>query len=256
MRVKLLLSYDGTQYGGWQKQKDSKPTIQGTIEEALSKILNQEVITIGSGRTDAGAHAVGQVVHFDTEKWPKGLQIVKALNSLTPNDIVAKFAWEAPAEFHALASAEEKTYRYYIHNSPIPTALKYRYTAWVRHPLDLNQLNSLSAPLLGEHDFKSFQTSGTDVPSTIRSIQNLSWERRGPNTVVFTIRGNGFLKQMVRNIVGTVLDLHKKGETPIKLNEILKAKDRAKALSTAPASGLFLCHVKYPRSLDNKCRKI
>lgn len=256
MRIKLLLSYDGTQYGGWQKQKDSKPTIQGSLEEALSKILNQPINTIGSGRTDAGVHATGQVVHFDTSSWPKGLQLVKALNSLTPNDIVTKMAWEAPADFHALASAEEKTYKYFIHNSPVPTALKHRFTAWVRHPLDIHQLNALSAPLLGEHDFKSFQTSGTDVPNTVRNILDLNWEKKERHTVVFTIRGNGFLKQMVRNIVGTLLDLHKRGESPQRLLEILAAQDRSKALSTAPANGLFLCHVKYPRALDNKCRKI
>ncbi|MCB9027199.1 MAG: tRNA pseudouridine(38-40) synthase TruA [Bdellovibrionaceae bacterium] len=256
MKIKLLMAYDGSPFGGWQKQKRGKPTLQGKLEEALSIVFNQSINTMGSGRTDTGVHAMGQVVHFEVEKFPENLNLVRALNSLTPPEMVIKAAWEAPHDFHAVASAIKKNYRYLILNSELPSAFRHKYSTWVKHALDLQKLNQLTSPLLGEHDFKSFQTTGTEVSSTIRRIYDLQWRAKAGELVEFSITGSGFLKQMVRNIVGTALDLHRKGLNSKHMSEILASRNRTQALGTAPAQGLYLYKVEYPLPLDNKCRKL
>ncbi|MCB0391297.1 MAG: tRNA pseudouridine synthase A [Bdellovibrionales bacterium] len=182
--------------------------------------------------------------------------MVRALNSLTPHEIVIKEAWQAPDDFHALASAVSKTYRYLIYNSQIPSAFRYKYSAWVKYPLDLKKLRTLTKPLLGVHDFKSFQTSGTEVSSTTRELTHINWRHLPANTVEFSVSGNGFLKQMIRNIVGTTLDLYRKGLSAEHMRAILNARSRSEALGTAPAEGLYLYRVEYPTALDKKCRKI
>lgn len=256
MKIKLQISYEGTPFYGWQKQPDDRPTVQGHIEQALTKIFNQPISTIASGRTDAGVHALQQFLHFEVDSYPSSLKLVHALNSLTPEEIAVHYAWEAPDDFHALLSCQSKTYKYLILNSPLPSAFRSRFTTWVHKPLDLQRLQKITSPLKGEHDFKSFQTSGTPVPSTVRQITHIGWERRPGHIVEFSITGTGFLKQMVRNIVGTSLDLHKNQLDSEKMVEILNARDRRAALGTAPARGLYLFEVEYPSALDNKCRKI
>ena len=256
MKIKLLLTYDGSPFGGWQKQKSGKPTVQGLLEQALAHLFNQEIKTIGSGRTDTGVHAFGQVVHFEVPHLPDHLSLVRALNSLTPPEIVVKAAWEAPADFHALASAIKKNYRYLILNSELPSPFRHKYTTWVRQTLVLEKLQELTQPLLGEHDFKSFQTSGTEVSTTLRTIYDMQWRRLPGDIVEFSITGSGFLKQMVRNIVGTTLDLNRKGLNFKHMEEILNSRNRSQALGAAPAQGLYLYRVEYPSPLDNKCRKL
>ncbi len=265
-RIKLLISYDGTDYAGWQKQADEsvtagRPTVQGTLEEALSKIFDQKIRTIASGRTDAGVHAEAQIVHFDLngEKEITQQKLLRALNKMTPASLAVKKAWVAPDDFHALFSAEGKTYRYIMHNSPIPDAIGARYATQLDKLLDLARLNALSEPLLGVHDFKSFQTSGTDVKTTIRKIKEARWLSLGPSApdkVEFRITGTGFLKQMVRNIVGTLIYLHQNDGTAADINRILAAKDRTQAKTTAPPEGLYLHAVYYPSDLDNRCREL
>ncbi len=258
--VRLLVSYDGTDYCGWQKQKahkhaSEKPSIQETLEKALSKLFNEPIDLMGSGRTDAGVHALGQVANFTTtRKLPKDL--CWAVRSLLPPTIAVKDAWVAPAEFHSTLSATHKTYRYWIWNSPRPTALLARYTNWIRHPLDLEYLNQQAEFLVKKQDFKSFQSVGTPVLHTVREVYKASWQVRKKNLVQFEITGSGFLKQMVRNIVGTQLDLCLKGQHVEKIDEILKAMDRTKAGPAAPPQGLFLYRVYYPRELDIQCRQI
>lgn len=259
-KVKLLISYDGTDFCGWQKQKDhkhgpDKPSIQGTLQEALSKLFNEPTGLNASGRTDAGVHAIGQVGDFNTSR-PLPKDICWALRSLLPHSIVVKKAWVAPMEFHSTLSAYKKTYRYWIWNSPRPTALMYRYSYWLRHPLDLEALNRQAQMICGEHDFKSFQCVGTPVSSTVRHIFSAQWTRRNPSLVQFEVTGNGFLKQMVRNIVGTQIDLQVKSQPIDKIEEILQAKDRSKGGATAVPQGLYLKKVYYPRSLDIQCREI
>lgn len=256
----MIVSYDGTDFCGWQKQKkhkhaSEKPNVQETIEIALSKLFKTEVGLNASGRTDAGVHALGQVCHFDIEK-PLPKDLCWALKAFLPSSIAARAAWIAPDDFHSTLSATHKTYRYWIWNSPRPTALLTRYTHWVRSPLDLDYLNEQAKYLEKEQDFKSFQSAGTEVAHTIRQVLRAQWRQRKGAIVEFEITGTGFLKQMVRNIVGTQLDYVLKGEPKDKLEQVLAQKDRTKAGPTAPPQGLYLCRVYYPKDLDNKCRQI
>lgn len=260
-KIRLLVSYDGTDYCGWQKQKEHKhaspkPSLQETIEKSLSRLMNEPINLFASGRTDAGVHALGQVAHFETTRTDLPKDLSWALKSQLPNSITIKDAWIAPPEFHATLSATHKTYRYWIWNSPRTSALLARYSHWVRLPLNLDYLNEQALLLQKEQDFKSFQSVGTPVAHTVREIYRAQWHRRNANLIEFRITGSGFLKQMVRNIVGTQLDLCMKGQAIDKMSEILALKDRTKAGPTAPAQGLFLSKVYYPQSLDNKCRRI
>jgi tRNA pseudouridine38-40 synthase len=259
-RIKLIFSYDGTDFCGWQKQKEhkhasEKPSIQQTMEESLAKLLNHDISLTASGRTDSGVHAIAQVAHFDTEKTlPKDLSW--ALRSYLPDSIVVRSAWMAPDDFHSTLSATHKTYRYWIWNSPRPTALMARYSTWIRNSLDLEYLNKQAKFLEKNQDFKSFQSTGTEVKSTVREIYQAKWIQRNANLVEFRVTGSGFLKQMVRNIVGTQLMLLKNCQDIESIEEIIKAKDRKKAGMAVPPQGLYLAKVYYPSELDKQCCKI
>lgn len=256
-RVRLDIRYDGSGYSGWQKQpKTDLPTIQGVLEKALKDLTGQDLSTIGSGRTDAGTHARHQVVHFDFEGPADRYPWVKAINSRLPEEIQVFEAYDAPDEFHALHSAEHKHYIYYICHSPLPPVFRRKYCWWQKHALDEDWLNQTCENILGTHDFKSFQNTGTEVPDTVRSLSRAEWVRTSPHILEFHIEGNGFLKQMVRNIVGTCVSLHRSGADTSELLKILQGKDRSLAGPTAPATGLFLNSVSYALKLDNKCRKI
>ena len=259
-RIKLILSYDGTDYCGWQKQKEHKhaselPSIQETVEKALQNILCHPIVLSASGRTDAGVHAVAQVTHFDTDRnLPKDL--CWALTSQLPPSISARAAFLAPAEFHSTLSAEKKIYRYYIWNDPRPSALLGRYSWWLRKPLNIEFLQATADQLLGEQDFASFRSMGTPVKTTVRNVYSAQWIRRTSRVLEFRICGNGFMKQMVRNIVGTMVDLELKGQPIEKMKEIINAQNRQKAGRTAPAQGLSLLKVYYPQTLDKRCRQL
>ncbi|MCM2280387.1 MAG: tRNA pseudouridine(38-40) synthase TruA [Bdellovibrionaceae bacterium] len=253
-RVRLLISYDGTDYHGWQRQSRQR-TVQGTLEEALQKFYKKPIKLMGASRTDTGVHAVGQTAHFDAPRDPFQGDLRFALTGMTPPSIVLKQAWHAPNLFHAIADAQKKTYRYHVLNRRVPSALRCRYSHWIRFPLDVDYLNEASRFLVGKQDFKSFQTSGTKVKSTVREIMSASWER-DRDSLIFTVTGNGFLKQMIRNIVGTLIDLNMNEAQPGRLQEIINARDRRKAGPTAPPQGLYLAQVYYPEELDNGCRKL
>jgi tRNA pseudouridine38-40 synthase len=255
-KIKLLLSYDGTDYMGWQKQPGHS-TVQGTLEHVLSQIYNEPVRAMGSGRTDSGTHAVGQVAHFEVPKViQKEERLVRALNSLLPESIVVKGAWEAPEDFHALHSARRKTYIYRIWNHPVRSALWARRALWVPEAMDLERLNRMAHALVGEHDFKSFQTSGTPVKTTVRKIYHCAWSERHRHLIELRITGSGFLKQMVRNLVGTQLYMDRRKGELSEFLDILDALDRQAAKATAAAHGLYLYRVEYPPALDKKCRKL
>ncbi len=255
-KIKLLLSYDGTEFQGWQRQP-GHTTIQGTVENVLTQLYNEPVKIYGSGRTDAGTHAVGQVAHFEA---PKVLQkengLIRAMNSLLPETISCKAAWHAPDDFHALFSARRKTYIYRIWNNPTRSALWNKRALWVPQPVDLALLNRLAKLVEGKKDFKSFQSSGTPVKSTVRHVDKCQWSVVRGDLLELRIRGNGFLKQMVRNIVGTLLYLERHRSELTQLYDIFDAKDRQAAKATAGAHGLYLYRVEYPLALDNKCRKL
>lgn len=259
-RIKLIVSYDGTDYCGWQKQKDhayapDSPSLQETIEKALGKILSEPIGLNASGRTDAGVHAVAQVCHFDTSR-PLPRDLCWALRSKLPSSIAAKVAYEAPVDFHSTLSSTHKTYRYWIWNHARPTALLARYSWWIRNPLDIQKLNQMAEKLIGEKDFASFRSMGTPVKHTRREIFSASWRVRRPGLLEFQVTGNGFMKQMVRNLVGTQVDLAMRSQPIEKIDEIIMACDRQKAGTAAPPQGLFLSRVYYPKSLDSRCRKL
>lgn len=259
-RIKFTVSYDGTDYCGWQRQNQSqKPSLCQTIQEALEKVFKHKVSLFASGRTDAGVHALNQTCHFDTE-WSEqrllSFNLSRAIKQHLPSSIVIKKTWLAPDEFHSTLSPDKKTYRYLILNSERPSVFMNRYADWIRHPLNLDFLNECSKFVQGEHDFKSFQSVGSDVPHTVRQIEQAVWTWRKPNIAQFTITGSGFLKQMVRNIVGTQLLFERKSISAEKMSEIIHAKDRKLAGAPAPAQGLYLLQVYYPLDLDNKCREL
>lgn len=260
IRIRFTVSYDGTDYCGWQKQNHGHvKSVAFVLEEALSKLLNEKIALYASGRTDAGVHALNQVCHFETTK-PEAfffnIDFCWAVNSKLPDSIVVKDAWLAPPEFHSTISSEYKTYRYIVRNTNRPSPVLHRYAHWVRNPIDIDYLNSLCDRTIGTKDFKSFQSVGTDVPHTVRTIYKARWVQTKPGTLEFRITGSGFLKQMVRNIVGTQLFLERTKENPEKYSEIIQLKDRTKAAAPAPPQGLYLWKVYYPLELDNKCRKL
>jgi tRNA pseudouridine38-40 synthase len=214
------------------------------------------VSLMGASRTDTGVHALGQTAHFDAPRDPTKGDIRFALNGMLPRSIVIRQVSLAPPTFHSIADSVKKTYRYKVLNHRVPSALRHRYTFWIRQPLDIEFLNEASAYLVGQKDFKAFQTMGTVVKTTERTILQAHWEKKPNDIVEFTITGDGFLKQMVRNIVGTLVDLNLKDPQPKRVQEILHTLDRQKAGPTAPPQGLYLSRVFYPPSIDKECRKL
>jgi tRNA pseudouridine38-40 synthase len=212
---------------------------------------------IGSGRTDAGTHAVQQVVHFEAPKILKQEErLVRALNAMLPETVVVRGAWAAPDDFHALYSAHRKTYIYRIWNGPTRSALWHKRALHVAHPLNLKFLQTLASEVIGTKDFKSFQTTGTPVKTTVRTVDVCEFAVKSGHLIEFRIRGSGFLKQMVRNLVGTMLHLERNQGDLEQWKAIFAARNRQAAKATAPAHGLYLYRVYYPRALDNKCLKL
>jgi tRNA pseudouridine38-40 synthase len=265
-RIKFTVSYDGTGFCGWQRQsilrehnKKEKPSLCRTLEDALFEVFKHPINLSASGRTDAGVHAIEQVCHFDTlrsEEQMQGWDLSRALKNKLPDSIVIKKAWIAPTDFHATLSAEKKTYRYLVYNSQLQSPFATRTMGWMRMKMDLDYLNEISKYLIGEQDFKSFQSVGTPVPHTIRTVYKASWVWKNPKVAQFTITGSGFLKQMVRNIVGTQLFMARKQLNPEYLKQVITAKDRTAAGAPAEPQGLYLMKVYYPLDLDNRCREL
>lgn len=248
-RVRLTLSYDGTDFCGWQKQPQGhKPSVQESLEIALSQIFKTPVQCVASGRTDAGVHALAQIIHFDIERDPSSIHLVRALRALLPPSMVVVKSEIVNPRFHSLLSAKAKTYRYVISTKPTSPVFMERFCHWYPHRFDFSALQSLAQVLEGTHDFKSFQSVGTPVPTTTRRIFRARWVQIRPHLFHFEITGTGFLKQMVRNIVGTQLFYMQKGFGPSDLIQLIDAKDRTKAAYTAPAKGLFLVKVYYEGS--------
>lgn len=256
-RVKLILSYDGTDYCGWQKQNQSlKPSLQDTLEAGLSKVFKTPIKCIASGRTDAGVHALAQVVHFDAPRNPESINLVKAMQALLPENITVQSSQMVLPEFHALFSARAKTYRYVLSTQVIRPTFLGRYCHWYPHRFELESLQKLAQVFEGTHDFKSFQSVGTQLVSTVRTIYRARWTQKSAHIFYFEVTGSGFLKQMVRNMVGTQLFYMQKKRGPDELRHLLSVRDRTQAAYTAPPQGLFLVKVYYPRDLDNKYRGI
>ena len=256
MRLRLLLSYDGTPFKGWQKQKTRLDTVQQCLEQAFYKIFNQKISVVGAGRTDAGVHALAQTAHCDIAGKTIPSSLIAGLNALTPPAVSCHQIWKAPPHFHAQKSAQRRTYTYLILNTKTPSALKRNYSYWHPYPVFYERLQKMSQCLVGKHDFKSFQNSGNPPQNTYKIMDRAEWFWVKPRVLAFQISGNSFLKQMVRNLVGTQLGLMKFKDSVQRFQDILKAGDRKKALKTISAQGLFLHRVYYPLSLDKKCQKI
>ncbi len=256
-RLRMHVSYDGTDFVGWQRQNTNNTnTVQGALETAVSQISGEFVRVLGASRTDAGVHALGQVAHFDFPKKAEGWDFRYALQGMTPDSLTIEDLFIAPRDFHAIALVTDKVYKYRVLNRKIPSAIRRHFVHWVRFPLDLGHLNASSQFLLGKQDFKAFQTTGTVVKTTVRTIFEASWARLDDDVLEFTIRGDGFLKQMVRNIVGTVIDLNQDQRPPETICQIIDTLDRRKAGPSAPPQGLFLERVNYPEAVDNECRRL
>lgn len=242
--LKLTVAYDGTNYSGFQRQA-GWPTIQEELERALSVIVKEEVRVTGAGRTDAGVHATGQVVNFFTAGTIPVDRVPYAANSLLPPDIVVTAASEVPGSFHSRASAIRKTYCYLVRTGPFPSPFWRNYAHHVKQDLDIPAMQSAATHLVGRHDFLSFRASGSSVRTSVRTIHRLECCTEGP-FIRFIVEADGFLYNMVRIIVGTLLDVGKGNLTPESLPAILAARDRSAAGPTAPPQGLYLESVTYP----------
>jgi tRNA pseudouridine38-40 synthase len=250
---KLTLAYDGSDFAGWQWQPN-KRTIQGEVQAAIERVTQEKCKCFASGRTDAGVHALGQVVSFDSPTYLSGPALTKALNAELPEDLFVFEVQEASPGFHAQRDALRKRYRYVIEDGRQRDLFDRRYVWHIYQRLNVEAMQQAAQSLLGTHDFASFETSGSQRLTTTRTIFDLLVERRPAeltDRVIIEVEADGFLYNMVRNIVGTLVAVGK-GKEPISFAaDALAAHDRTRAGMTAPAQGLFLVGVEYPEILDS-----
>lgn len=243
--LKLTIQYDGTEYFGWQRQKNTHQTISEIIENVLNKILQERIKLVAAGRTDTGVHAREQVANFTTGSKMSSARLLQSLNALLPKDIRVIKVEQAPADFHSRYSAKTKTYRYTILNSYSSDVFSRRYV--YHYPLarlDAEVMRKAGAILVGNHDFLSFKRTDKKTRSTVRDLKEIKIYKKG-KSIYIDVTANSFLYHMVRNIAGTLIEIGKGKLPPEALKKILLAKDRKSAGPTAPASGLCLMKVKY-----------
>ena len=237
-RVMLIVAYDGTEYHGWQVQPNVR-TIEGELNRCLSELLQEDIQVIGASRTDAGVHAKGNIAVFNTDARMPAEKISYALNQRLPKDIVIQKSCQVDADFHPRHCDTRKTYSYHIYRGEFPMPLRTRYSYFTYVPLDVTKMREAAALFLGEHDFKSFCSANTQVESTVRTIEFLD-VTEDDQELVITIRGNGFLYNMVRIIAGTLVDVGRGFLAVEDIPNILKACNRERAGQTLPACGLVL----------------
>lgn len=244
--LKLTLQYDGTAFVGWQRQAGGT-SVQGLLEEALSRIERSPVTVYGAGRTDAGVHAFGQVASAQLATALEGVTLRRALNAVLPPDVRVTAVEDQPAGFHARFSARGKLYEYQIVNAPFVSPFLHRYAWHVIPELDLDAMRAGAAALVGRHDFAAYQGAGSSAGATERTIERLQWELGGgpSRPLTMQVEGDGFLRHMVRNIVGTLAEVGLGRWPPGQVATILASRDRTQAGPTAPAHGLFLVRVLY-----------
>ena len=245
-RVRLIISYDGTNYCGWQIQINGI-TVEEVINRELSSLLGEDVAVIGASRTDSGVHAVGNVAVFDTETKIPAEKISFALNQRLPDDIRIQKSEEVSEDFHPRYCDSTKTYEYKILNRKFPDPLNRLYTHFVYMPLDVQKMKEAAEYMVGEHDFASFCSSGSQVKTTTRTVYNLDITK-DDDIIKIKISGNGFLYNMVRIIVGTLLKVGLGIYPPEHVKEIIEAKDRYTAGPKAPAKGLTLVGIEYEKN--------
>jgi tRNA pseudouridine38-40 synthase len=241
--IQLILAYDGTDFHGWQRQPGLR-TIQQVLEDALCQLTGARASATASSRTDAGVHALGQSVHFLTACRHSPETIVRALNALLTHEVRVLEARERPQVFHATLDARSKRYRYVIDNGPFASPFQFRYSWFVRRPLDVAAMAAAGTALLGRHDFHSFETDWPNRTSSVRTILDLQVERSG-SAVTIEVEADGFLYNMVRSIAGTLVWVGCGKRTPEWVAQVLAAESRTEAGPTAPPQGLFLVAVRY-----------
>jgi len=242
--IALTLEYDGSRYHGWQRQANAL-TIQEVLETALSTLTGEAVRVHGSGRTDAGVHARGQVAHFRTDSLLPLAAFGPGLNTLLPPDLAVRAATEAPPDFHARYRALAKTYEYRILNRPGRSPLHRLYCWQTARHLSLPAMAEAAALVIGEHNFSAFQASGSGVVNPVRRVSEAHWEARPGGWLIFRVRANGFLRGMVRALVGTMAEIGWGKRPEGDLTRLLALRDRRLAGPTAPARGLYLVEVEY-----------
>lgn len=251
--LKLVIAYKGTRYAGWQAQgrnnqhttgNRQQPTIQGTIEQVLGRIVQERVRVVGSGRTDAGAHALGQVAHVKTSSPLSCERLLRSTNQLLPDDIALMEVEDAPATFHARFGARSKHYRYQLVTAPAVSPFQRPYVVHVRSRLDVALMRREAAMLKGRHDFRAFARVSRPYKNTVRTIREITLRRSGSRLTI-DVEGDGFLHTMVRSIVGTLVDIGRGRLPPGTVRRLLRMGDRRLAGTTAPAKGLTLIGVSY-----------
>ncbi len=244
MKIALGVSYNGSQFHGWQRQPDCR-TVQGDLEQALSHVADCPITLQGAGRTDTGVHATGQVIHIDCEVQRSTRAWVFGVNSRLPHDVSVVWAKQVDEQFHSRFSALARTYYYYIHNHPVRSSLFAHHLTWQYRPLDADAMHQAAQHLLGEQDFASFRSIQCQSKTSMRCIHEINVSRHG-DLVVLSVKANAFLHHMVRNVVGTLMTVGVGKQEPDWIKQVLAAKNRCHAGETAPAYGLYLVHVDYP----------
>ena len=244
-RVAAILEYDGTEYAGWQSQEHSA-SIQDAVQAAISFVAGESVVAICAGRTDSGVHAIGQVIHFDTNAVRTPRAWVLGANTKLSPAIALQWAGEVTLGFHARHKAIRRIYRYCILNRSARSALQRARTAWIHRPLDAAAMHAAAQALIGEHDFSAFRSVECQSKTTVRRVERIEVRREG-DYLWLEIAANAYLHHMVRNIVGTLLDVQRGPDPAAAMAGVLAGGDRRFAGATAPAAGLYLWRVEYPQ---------
>ncbi len=242
-RIALGIQYDGNEWRGWQTQPDGQ-TVQDRLEAAIRDFTQTEIRTMCAGRTDAGVHALEQVVHLDTEIERLPISWVRGVNSYLPPSIAVRWAQEVPSDFHARNSAMARVYRYVLYNHPVRSPMLRGRAGWVFRPLALASMREAAKYLLGEHDFSSFRAAECQSITPVKTVQDIGIEQKG-DIFIFTFRANAFLHHMVRNIMGSLLVVGKGDQSPAWLEQVLQLRDRSRAAPTFMPDGLYLAKVIY-----------
>lgn len=241
----MILKYDGTRYNGWQKQGNTEDTIQEKLEKIISQVCGTKIEISGSGRTDAGAHALGQVANFQLD-WKRSTEeLMKAIREKMPEDIALLSLKEVSLRFHSRLNAKSKIYEYCIWNTVVSPVFKRRYAFWDKAPLNVAAMKEAAQYLMGEHDYKNFSATKKTKKSTVRTVYNINFQEED-DEIRISFHGNGFLYNMVRIMTGTLIEVGEGKRKPEDVQKIFTANSREDAGFTAPAKGLFLMKVFYP----------
>ena len=249
-RYALLIEYDGTKFKGWQKQLNPPVrSVEGILEKAVSFVANEKIKLVCAGRTDAGVHGINQIAHFNSNAYREKRAWILGINSNLPPDCAVRDITEVSPQFHARFSAVSRTYRYLIYNHPYRSPLHRNQSLWCYHPLDVLKMERAAQALIGEHDFSAFRSSECQANTPFRNIHHITFRQKG-DLIEIELKANAFLHNMVRNIVGTLLEVGLGKEAISYPQSVLESRDRTKAGITAPPQGLHLYHVEYPKALE------